>query len=61
MLETGKAGHTLMADAGYDSDRLRAELKRRRAIACIKADAVFGPQDRHLDSSFSAATRSAVR
>jgi transposase len=36
MLDTVKAGHTLIADAGYDSDRLRAELKRRQAKACIK-------------------------
>jgi transposase len=36
MLDTVKAGQTLIADAGYDSDRLRAELKQRRAKACIK-------------------------
>jgi transposase len=36
MLDTLKAGQTLIADAGYDSDRLRAELKRRRAKACVK-------------------------
>lgn len=37
MLATVKAGDTLIADAGYDSDRLRAELKRKRARACIKS------------------------
>lgn len=37
MLDTVKAGCTLIADAAYDSDRLRAELQRRRAKACIKA------------------------
>jgi len=36
MLETVKQGQTLIADAGYDSDRLRAEMKRRRAKCCIK-------------------------
>ena len=36
MLATVKAGDTLIADAGYDSDRLRADLKHRRAKACIK-------------------------
>lgn len=36
MLDTLKAGQTLIAEAGYDSDRLRADLKRRRAKACIK-------------------------
>ena len=37
MLASVKAGDTLIADAGYDSDRLRAALKRRRAKACIKS------------------------
>jgi transposase len=36
MLGTVMAGQTLIADAGYDSDRLRADLKRRRAKACVK-------------------------
>lgn len=36
MLDTLKAGQTLIADAAYDSDRLRAELKRRRAKCCVK-------------------------
>jgi transposase len=36
MLFTLKAGDTLLADAAYDSDWLRADLKRRRAKACIK-------------------------
>jgi transposase len=36
MLGTIKAGQTLIADAGYDSDRLRADLKRRRAKCCVK-------------------------
>jgi transposase len=34
-LDTLKAGQTLIADAGYDSDRLRTALKKRRAKACI--------------------------
>ncbi len=36
MLDTVGKGQTLIADAGYDSDRLRAELKRRHAKCCIK-------------------------
>ena len=36
MLDTLKPGHTLIADAGYDSDRLRADLKRRRVTCCVK-------------------------
>ena len=36
MLDTVGKGQILVADAGYDSDRLRAELKRRRAKCCIK-------------------------
>ncbi|MFZ4072152.1 MAG: transposase [Caulobacterales bacterium] len=36
MLKTVNADDTLIADAGYDSDRLRADLKRRRVKACIK-------------------------
>jgi transposase len=36
MLDTLAPGQTLIADAGYDSDRLRAELKRRRAKCCVK-------------------------
>jgi len=34
----GSAGkrQTLIAEAGYDSDRLRAEIKRRKAKCCIK-------------------------
>lgn len=36
MLDTVGKGHTLIADAGYDSDRLRAELKHRQAKCCIK-------------------------
>lgn len=36
MLETLGEGQTLIADAGYDSDRLRAEMKRRKAKCCIK-------------------------
>jgi transposase len=36
MLETVGEGQTLIADAGYDSDRLRTELKRRKAKCCIK-------------------------
>jgi len=36
MLETVGEGQTLIADAGYDSDRLRAEMKRRKAKCCIK-------------------------
>jgi transposase len=36
MLATVKAGDTLIADAGYDSDQLRADLKCRRVKACIK-------------------------
>lgn len=36
MLGTVGKGQTLIADAGYDSDRLRADLKRRRAKCCIK-------------------------
>jgi transposase len=33
---TVKARDTLIADAGYDSDRLRVDLERRRVKACIK-------------------------
>lgn len=36
MLDTLGPGQTLIADAGYDSDRLRADLKRRRAKCCVK-------------------------
>jgi transposase len=36
MLVTSKAGDTLISDAGYESDRLRTDLKRRRVKACIK-------------------------
>jgi len=36
MLETVGKGQTLIADAGYHSDRLRAEMKRRKAKCCIK-------------------------
>ena len=36
MLETLREGQTLIPDAGYDSDRLRAEMKRRKAKCCIK-------------------------
>jgi transposase len=36
MLETIGKGQTLIADAAYDSDRLRENLKDRRAYCCIK-------------------------
>jgi transposase len=36
MLAAVKAGDTLTADAGYHSDRLGADLKRRLVKACIK-------------------------
>lgn len=36
MLGTLKPGQTLIADAGYDSDALRADLSRRRIRCCVK-------------------------
>lgn len=36
MLTTVKADDTRIAHAGYDGDRLRADLKRRGVKACIK-------------------------
>ena len=36
MLDTVGRGQTLIADAAYDSDRLRDDLKGRRAHCCIK-------------------------
>ena len=36
MLETVGKGQTLIADAAYDSDRLRGDLKDRHAYCCIK-------------------------
>ena len=35
MFDTVQAGHILLADRAYDSDRLRAELKSRGAWGCI--------------------------
>lgn len=37
MLETVQAGHILLADRAYDSDRLHEELKSRGAWANIRA------------------------
>jgi transposase len=36
MLGTVGKGQTLIADAAYDSDRLRGDLKDRHAYCCIK-------------------------
>ena len=36
MFETVQAGHILLADRAYDSDRLRDDMKSRGAWACIK-------------------------
>ena len=36
MLATLAAGQMLVADAAYDSDRLRGEMSRRKARCCIK-------------------------
>lgn len=36
MFETVQAGHILLGDRAYDSDRLRNSLKSRGAWACIK-------------------------
>lgn len=37
MFETIQAGHILLADRAYDSDRLRDEMTARGAWACIRA------------------------
>lgn len=36
MFQTVEAGHILLGDRAYDSDRLREDLKSRGAWACIK-------------------------
>lgn len=36
MFDTVEAGHILLGDCAYDSDRLRADLKARGAWACIR-------------------------
>jgi transposase len=48
MLDTVGPGQTLLADAAYDSNRLRETLAQRRAIAAIKPVARRNPTP-HFD------------
>jgi IS5 family transposase len=70
MLDTVGKGQTLIADAGYDSDRLRTEIKRRKAKCCIKPmpnrkkkcrpRKAFSPSETESSASSTASSTSAL-